>query len=136
MRPLGPVVEKAGTPGAFLTEHPLKILKSGNYNKIPLLFLYTKEEGMLMELFRKRINVPPIHTNFEDYIPQDFKVTKNSDESKTVAESIKQFYYRDKQPSLDTKPEFYNVRCLKISKEYTEKNTIAVVFSLSQTVFS
>lgn len=117
LRPLGPVVEKNGTPEAFLTEDPLKVLESGSYNRIPLLFLYTKEEGIVYEVFLRQIGVTPIHTDFEDYIPRDLELKKGSNESIKLAQEIKELYYKDKTPSLETKKEFWNVSTQNTAKQ-------------------
>ncbi|XP_073838537.1 esterase-5B-like [Musca autumnalis] len=41
----GPSIEPSGVPGAFLTEHPIAIIKSGNFTHVPILFSYSAEEG-------------------------------------------------------------------------------------------
>lgn len=108
-RPFGPVVEKAGTPGAFLTETPLQVLKSAKYHKVPAIFLYTKEEAIVMEIYLSKSGLQPIHKDFENSIPLDLQLSKGSNESLNLAQEIKRFYYKDKEPSLDTKREYYNV---------------------------
>ncbi|XP_019892431.1 esterase-5B-like [Musca domestica] len=41
----GPAVEPPNTPGAFLTQHPIEIIKSGNFTHIPWLASYVSEDG-------------------------------------------------------------------------------------------
>jgi carboxylesterase type B len=98
--PFGPVIEKT-SPGAFITEEPLKIIKSGNYNKVPMVFGYTTREGMLFELWPKP-NKPEMPEDFETLIPFMLEVERGSDSSKNIANKIKQFYYgtpgSEKQP--------------------------------------
>ncbi|XP_034487503.1 esterase-5B-like [Drosophila innubila] len=43
--PFGPVVEAVNAPDSFLTEHPINIIKSGNFSQVPWLTSYTKEDG-------------------------------------------------------------------------------------------
>jgi carboxylesterase type B len=104
--PFGPVIEKA-SPGAFITEEPLKIIKSGNYNKVPMVFGYTTREGMLFELWPKP-NKPEMPEDFETLIPFMLEVERGSDSSKNIANKIKQFYYGT--PSSEKQPDkFYLV---------------------------
>ncbi|XP_073838534.1 esterase-5B-like [Musca autumnalis] len=41
----GPVIEPYNIPGAFLTQHPIDIIKSGNFSHIPWLATYVSEDG-------------------------------------------------------------------------------------------
>jgi carboxylesterase type B len=89
--PFAPVIEKP-SPGAFITEEPLKIIKSGSYNKIPIVFGYTTREGMLFEIWIKP-RKPTMPKDFETLIPFMLEVERGSDSSKNIANKIKQFYY-------------------------------------------
>jgi carboxylesterase type B len=89
--PFAPVIEKP-SPGAFITEEPLKIIKSGSYNKIPIVFGYTTREGMLFEIWIKP-RKPTMPKDFETLIPFMLEVERGSDASKNIANKIKQFYY-------------------------------------------
>lgn len=103
------MVEEFETNGAFLTEYPLNLLQFGKYHQIPLLFLYTKREAIVLEIFLNRRGIPIVHSDFENYVPKTLKLKKGSKESKSLAEEIKRFYYGEKQPSTETKDEYYNV---------------------------
>ncbi|CAH1365806.1 unnamed protein product [Tenebrio molitor] len=89
--PFGPVTEKPSS-GAFITEEPLQIIKSGAYNKVPTVFGYTTREGMLFEIAMKP-RKPEVPKNFERFIPFMLQVEPGSDSSKNIANKIKQFYY-------------------------------------------
>jgi hypothetical protein len=89
--PFGPVTEKS-SPGAFITEEPLKIIKSGAYNKVPTVFGYNTREGMLAEILMKP-RKPQMPKDFEPFIPFMLPVEPGSDSSKNIANKIKQFYY-------------------------------------------
>lgn len=108
-RPLGPVVEKISPyEPAFLSENPIDIILQGRYNKVPFLLGYTSREGMLIE-----ITVPKeqqLVTNFEESIPFYLRIPKGSPLSLKTAEKIKQFYYGDKEPTLDDMDTLYKVR--------------------------
>ncbi|XP_017021111.1 esterase P-like [Drosophila kikkawai] len=41
----GPVVEPADAPGAFLTQHPREVIKSGKFAQVPWVVTYTSEDG-------------------------------------------------------------------------------------------
>ncbi|XP_017844709.1 esterase-5B-like [Drosophila busckii] len=43
--PFSPVIEPADADEAFLTQHPIDIIKSGNFAQVPWLASYTKEDG-------------------------------------------------------------------------------------------
>lgn len=92
-RAFAPVVEKPSS-GAFLTEEPLKILKEGKYNKIPIIMGSTSCEGMLYELAKKTRNLKSA-LNFENEIPYDLDILTKSEESTKIAEKIKNFYKLD-----------------------------------------
>lgn len=83
---------------------------SGNYNKVPLLIGYCNREGMLTEIFNKLTGKQPVHDDFESSIPYIMNLKRGSPESKQLAQKIKDFYYGDEEPSLDTIGIFYDVR--------------------------
>jgi carboxylesterase type B len=99
--PFGPVIEKQ-SPGAFITEEPLKIIKAGRYNKVPIVFGYTSREGMIFAPMMK----PEMPKDFESLIPCMLELERGSDSSKNIANKIKQFYY-GKPGSEDQLDNFY-----------------------------
>nr|QIK02111.1 carboxylesterase 11 [Holotrichia parallela] len=107
-RPLGPVVEKISPhEPAFLSEDPLDIMLQGRYHKVPFLLGYTSREGMLIEL-----TVPKKHHllgTFEEAIPYNLRIPKGSHLSLKTAKKIKQFYYGNKEPSLDDMEPLYKL---------------------------
>lgn len=102
-------MENVRTPGAFLTDSPLNILKSGKYNRVPLLYLYNKYEGIVFDIFMSKLGLPAVHAKFDDYVPRCLQLKEESKEFRDLAEEIKRFYYGDKEPSPETKEEYYNV---------------------------
>lgn len=107
-------MEKYGTDGAFLTEDPQNLLKTGKFHSVPLLVSYTKEEGILLDIFLRNLGAPPIYSDLEDYVPKYLKLKRGSEKSKILAEEIKRFYYGDKEPSSETSSENFNVRHITI----------------------
>lgn len=105
-RPYAPVVEQRSEE-AFITEEPIKIIKSGNYNHVPLIVGYTSREGMLIEAKIKPLK-PRMPPSFENLLPFILKVDKNSAVGKSLAAQIKNFYY-DTPESEDDPDNFYLV---------------------------
>uniref|UniRef100_V5G2A7 Carboxylic ester hydrolase n=1 Tax=Anoplophora glabripennis TaxID=217634 RepID=V5G2A7_ANOGL len=92
IRPFSPVIE---TPSedAFLTEHPLEILKSGRNHQIPMIIGYNTAEGMLIELIRRTKSYGELPKNLEGEVPWDLKVPPTSGKTKEIAEKIRKYYY-------------------------------------------
>uniref|UniRef100_A0A2A4J554 Carboxylic ester hydrolase n=1 Tax=Heliothis virescens TaxID=7102 RepID=A0A2A4J554_HELVI len=95
----GPCVERDTGDGAFLTESPLSILKSGNYRKLPVLYGFAEMEGLfrvnLFEFWKHKMN-----EKFSDFLPADLKFDSD-EEREEVARKIKSFYFGDKPISND-----------------------------------
>ncbi|XP_017784019.1 PREDICTED: putative inactive carboxylesterase 4 [Nicrophorus vespilloides] len=103
-RVFGPVVENLSPyEEAFLSDEPINILKSGKFNKVPMIFGYTSSEGLMFTLFKE-----PMITDFETIVPYTLKFPRGSSMSKVVAEKIKQFYFGDDEPS-DNKQNYHDV---------------------------
>lgn len=107
IRPFGPVIERKSS-GAFLSEEPSTIIKSGAYNHVPIIIGYTTREGMLSEIYQKPKPYKPV-TDFELCIPHFMKLQLGSNISKMVAKQIKEFYFGDKEPSTENVDKFYIV---------------------------
>nr|ADE05550.1 carboxylesterase [Helicoverpa armigera] len=90
----GPCVERDTGDGAFLTESPLSILKSGNYRKLPVLYGFAETEGLIrinvFELWKHKMN-----EKFSDFLPADL-MFDSEEEREEVANKIKRFYFGDK----------------------------------------
>lgn len=103
-------MEKPSSEPAFLPEDPVKLLKSGNYAKVPLMIGFTTREGMLGEVIMKeRPGEFKVITEFEDAIPYFLNIPKGSDMVKKTAERIKRFYYGDEEPTLENVDRYYVV---------------------------
>lgn len=69
---------------------------------MPLLVGYADAEGVLSTILERRTGGEPIHKNFEQLVPRDFNLERGSEKSKKIAQEIKEYYYGDKNPSLET----------------------------------
>lgn len=105
-RAFGPVVEKLSTE-AFLTEDPVKILREGKYNKVPIMIGCNNNEGLLYEVARRTRNLKG-SVNFENEIPHNLGVVK-SEEATNVAEKIKKFYKIEELSSDEKTMALYDV---------------------------
>ncbi|KAJ3638223.1 hypothetical protein MTP99_001625 [Tenebrio molitor] len=105
VRPHGPVIEHK-SPDAFLTEHPLNIIRSGQYNHVPIMIGYTTREGILSEVLQKPKPFKPL-TDFELAVPNFLNLERGSDISKLIARRIKEYYYGNEEPSTENKDTFY-----------------------------
>ncbi|KAL3286183.1 hypothetical protein HHI36_000694 [Cryptolaemus montrouzieri] len=86
----GPVVEKPSEE-AFLTEDPITILKSGNYNKVPMIIGLNTNEGLLYEIAKKTRNIKgPLDLELE--IPHELGISPKTEAAAAIADKIKKFY--------------------------------------------
>uniref|UniRef100_A0A2A4J489 Carboxylic ester hydrolase n=1 Tax=Heliothis virescens TaxID=7102 RepID=A0A2A4J489_HELVI len=94
-----PCVERDTGDGAFLTESPLSILKSGNYRKLPVLYGFSEMEGLtrigFFDIWKQKMN-----EKFSDFLPADLKF-ESDEEREEVASEIKKFYFGDKPVGND-----------------------------------
>lgn len=70
---------------------------------------YTDAEGILAIILRMRGGVEPVHNDFETLIPLAFDLERGSEKSKQIAQKIKEFYYGEQQPSMETLETFVKV---------------------------
>uniref|UniRef100_A0A2A4J4W2 Carboxylesterase type B domain-containing protein n=1 Tax=Heliothis virescens TaxID=7102 RepID=A0A2A4J4W2_HELVI len=94
-----PCVERDTGDGAFLTESPLSILKSGNYRKLPVLYGFSEMEGLtrigFFDIWKHKMN-----EKFSDFLPADLKF-ESDEEREEVASKIKKFYFGEKPVGND-----------------------------------
>lgn len=94
----------------FLTEDPLKIILSGDYTKVPIMIGYTDREGMYSQVRDMLVKGGfKLFTDFETKIPYFFNIPKGSDLSKRIAKRIKEFYFKDNNPTMDNLEAYYLV---------------------------
>ncbi|XP_037027605.1 venom carboxylesterase-6 isoform X2 [Bradysia coprophila] len=97
----------------FLTEHPLQILKRGNYYKVPYITGFNSHEAML---FLRRLQRDPklleiIDKDFIRLIPIDLNVTggRDSQEAHALSSRMREFYIGPRTVSEDTIEEMINL---------------------------
>lgn len=61
---------------------------------------YVDGEGVLSTIFTT--GGAPIHKNFEDMVLQTFNIGRRNEKSRRIAQKIKEYYYGDKNQSLET----------------------------------
>ncbi|CAH2099671.1 unnamed protein product [Euphydryas editha] len=86
-----PCVERDLGEEMFLDDDPINILKSGKYEKLPMLYGFAQMEGLLrmaqFDSWKDRMN-----EKFSDFLPADLKF-KDEIEKERVANEIKDFYF-------------------------------------------
>ncbi|XP_072935724.1 juvenile hormone esterase-like [Epargyreus clarus] len=93
MYTFSPCVERDTGVERFLDDNPINILKSGNYQKRPMLYGFANMEGLfrvnLFDAWKDKMNA-----NFADFLPADLQF-ENEEQKEAVAAKIKQFYFND-----------------------------------------
>ncbi|XP_071053943.1 esterase FE4-like [Onthophagus taurus] len=96
-----PIVEKHKET-AFLPDDPMKILREGNYNKVPMMIGYTDAEGIFYEQsIRNLTGEPQPVTDFFAFVPDELGVLPGTPEALKLADEIKEFYQGDVEISPD-----------------------------------
>lgn len=114
-RLFGPVIERSDSnEEPFISDEPINIIRSGNYNKVPLIVGYTSREGLLLAVLGDKSNPNYYKVNFEKMIPYDLKLKRGSEEFTKTAQKIKKFYFGNKEPSEETVDNNYLV-CMSIT---------------------
>ncbi|KAJ2943848.1 hypothetical protein O0L34_g8175 [Tuta absoluta] len=98
-----PCVERDTGVEKFLDDFPVNILKSGDYNKVPMLYGFTNMEGLMRvsDFVNYRSFMSDINEKFSDYLPNDLQF-RDKEEKEKVARDVKQFYFGDKVINNDT----------------------------------
>lgn len=96
VRPFGPVVENPSDKPRFLYDKPINIIRSGNYNHVPLMIGYSRKESMA-EVLHKHRNDAEIVPNFDFIIPCDLDIEKGSEEWDALVKRLKEFYFGNEE---------------------------------------
>ncbi|CAH1126253.1 unnamed protein product [Ceutorhynchus assimilis] len=137
VRPFGPVVEPP-SEDAFLTEHPLKILQSQSWNKVPIIMGYNSGEGIFFELVRKTVPGIKLPLNLEQEIPYELGLA-NTDKGKEIAERLKELYFADSnEEDIDQvyklKGDIIFMQSIQRAIGYHSKNTDSPIFAYRMSV--
>ncbi|KAL1502037.1 hypothetical protein ABEB36_007244 [Hypothenemus hampei] len=95
IRPWGPVVESPSSD-AFITEHPVKIMKSQGAHKIPMIIGYNSNEGIFFELVRRTIPGVGLPKDLTEELPYEIEIENNNEKNKVI-ERIRKEYFNDSQ---------------------------------------
>ncbi|KAK9686594.1 Carboxylesterase family [Popillia japonica] len=98
----GPNIELLSNEEAFLTQRPIDILLSGDYNDVLYLTGINNMEGLLYETSAlAETGQSILIEDFAAFIHEDLEIAAYSEEASIVAERIKEFYYGDTEPTRD-----------------------------------
>lgn len=101
-----PTVETSTGEEHFLHDTPLNILKSGNYNKVPVILGCTSNEGLLMGLFGMGAKEDFLPRNDAEYVPYWLNLT--GEKASQVGKRIKEHYYANQVPSDKNKDCYFD----------------------------
>ncbi|XP_026319643.1 juvenile hormone esterase-like [Hyposmocoma kahamanoa] len=96
-----PCIERYTETERFLDDAPVNILKSGNYNKVPLLYGFANMEGLLRVQMGYDLFTYKMNSKFSDFLPGDLKFESEA-QKEEVAKQIKEFYFGDKAIAEET----------------------------------
>ncbi|XP_046971788.1 esterase FE4-like [Vanessa cardui] len=103
---MAPCVERDVGEEMFLEENPMSLLKKGDFVNLPILNGFADMEGLMrtdiFDQWKDRMNA-----NFEEFLPADLGFS-NKEEKHKVAQSVKEFYFKEKTVSEDTVLDYVN----------------------------
>ncbi|CAH1102056.1 unnamed protein product [Psylliodes chrysocephalus] len=93
-----PVIEPDFGQPRFLTAHPIHLITSGQFKKVPFIIGQTKDEfgQFAFNVVNNETLSKEMNENFEKVAPISFLYERDTDFSKTVSKTIKTFYLQDK----------------------------------------
>nr|WEQ60888.1 esterase [Phaedon brassicae] len=92
-----PIIEHPN-PTAFITKHPIELITSGQYNKVPLIFSYCSNEGLLIEIYDRLTRLAgkiPKETGFDSFFYNEMNLDKDSEVGKQICQMLSEFYTRE-----------------------------------------
>ncbi|XP_044728159.1 para-nitrobenzyl esterase-like [Chrysoperla carnea] len=117
-------------PNSFLSEEPEKILKSGNFTKVPIIMGFTSDEGACSQ---ENYFVPRNFTDSRLLIPKDINIGIESEAAFDLGNKIKEVYYGNQTPSNQLIDPF--IEYLTDLKYLTKIYKYAKLFSESTPVY-
>nr|XP_023018918.1 juvenile hormone esterase-like [Leptinotarsa decemlineata] len=95
---VGPVIEEPN-PTAFLTKDPMEVIISGEYNKVPMIWGYTSNEGIIFKVFQKmakegKAGKMDEQPKLEDIVPPNMKLERGCPTSQEICKKIADFYFQ------------------------------------------
>lgn len=99
--PFGPTIEEFNTSGVFLNDDIPNLVRNAWGNSIDIIIGATSFEGLgFLPTLRANPEVFDIFVDFENHIPRELNVSRNSDESHEYAQMLKTTYYGTLSPTV------------------------------------
>lgn len=99
--PFGPTIEPFQTLGVFLFNDIPTLVRNAWGNEISIIIGATSKEGLeILPLIRTMPEMIETFSNFENYIPRELNIERNTDQSRRYAETLRAAYYGRMQPSV------------------------------------
>jgi len=96
LRTFSPVVEKSSAAEpAFITKAPVELMRTGEYNHVPVMLGYNSGEGYPFDAFRKLCVFHVVWDAEDAIVPHMLNMKPGSPEFEAVKEKIKKFYSPD-----------------------------------------
>jgi len=101
-----PCVEAENDQHTFLSLHPREVVKSGNFNKVPIIIGYNSHEGLLSmpDIFKHESRMKRFDQEFEDVVPPFMFYKTLGPEAHPDMKEIKDFYF-GKNKKIEDDPE-------------------------------
>ncbi|RZB40290.1 COesterase and/or Abhydrolase 3 domain containing protein, partial [Asbolus verrucosus] len=92
-----PVIEEDFGQQRFLHDHPIKLIESGNFEKIPVVAGITKDEFGFQAntMISNATLLKEVNDNFEKVAPLCFGYEAGTEKSRQVSRAIRKFYLHD-----------------------------------------
>jgi carboxylesterase type B len=111
--PFGIVIEEE-SDSAYITDHPLNLLKKGEFKKLPWILSQTEDEGLYPAAeFYINDHLDTISNRWYEFSPflNDFNSTSDNEKEKLKwSKAIREFYMQDQDISKETFKEFRQVK--------------------------
>nr|XP_023020747.1 esterase FE4-like [Leptinotarsa decemlineata] len=130
----GPVIEGNFGQQRFLTDHPIRLIMNGQFQKVPFITGQTHDEVGLkaFEVIDNATLTQEMNNDFERIAPISFVYERNTAQSRKVTKAIKSFYLHDRPVDKsqllnlayiydDTIQTFVNNRAAKLISQYGDK---------------
>lgn len=132
----GPTIEAYDSSDVFINDKMIQNMQNAWGNEIPLIIGATSLESL--DLAEQLQKVPQFFSeaaDFQNYIPKELNVVRDSEKSKKYAQMIKETYYGDSEPSITNAAGLMNVYsdstlwlAIKRSIQYRVKDKKAPTF--------
>lgn len=103
-----PSIERSFDEEVFLAEHPVDILKSGNFSHIPLINGFTDSEALIFgsPLILPTSDLETIDENRYLMIPPEWNIERGSQDEQEIVDTIWKFYFDDESITDDHRESF------------------------------